>query len=356
MEIKRTLLPPELLKPLFKNALTLPFGRNFTDYMFTMEHFGKGEWANPEIKPYQSLTLDPAASVLHYSQEVFEGQKAYKTADGRILLFRPRKNAARMNLSLRRMCMPEIREETFIEAESEMVKLEERWIPGEKGAALYIRPTAIATEPALGVRPSGQYLFYIILSPVGSYFQEGFKPISLWVCIDYSRAGAGGTGEAKTGGNYAASMLANQNAREKGFDQVLWLDAEKREYVEELSAMNIFFVIRDRLVTPALSGNILHGITRESILEMSADLGIEAEERRVSIREIVEGIDSGEVSEVFTAGTAAVVTPVGRIHFQGKDHLVGEETGPWTRKMSDTLTGIQYGEIADPYGWVYAVT
>ena len=227
MEIKRTLLPPERLKPLFKNARTLPFGRNFTDYMFTMEHFGKGEWVNPEIKPYQSLTLDPAASVLHYSQEVFEGQKAYKAADGRILLFRPRKNAARMNLSLRRMCMPEIREELFIEAECEMVKLEKRWIPGEKGAALYIRPTAIATEPALGVRPSGQYLFYIILSPVGSYFQEGFKPISLWVCIDYSRAGAGGTGEAKTGGNYAASMLANQNAREKGFDQVLWLDARE---------------------------------------------------------------------------------------------------------------------------------
>ena len=356
MEIKKTLLPPERLKPLFQDVLRLPFGRNFTDYMFTLEYKGKEGWENPEIKPYQPLMLDPAAAVLHYSQEVFEGQKGCKSAKGAILLFRPRENARRMNLSLRRMCMPEIPEEMFLEAECEMVKLEERWIPNEKGAALYIRPTVIATEAALGVRPSGEYLFYIILSPVGYYFQGGFKPVSLWVCDDHSRTAPGGTGEAKTGGNYAASMLANRTAKEKGYEQVLWLDPEERRYIEELSAMNIFFVIGDRLVTPALSGGILRGITRKSILEMSADLGIAPEERRISIGEITAGIESGKVREAFAVGTAAVVNPVGRIHYRGTDYVIGEKTGPWTQKIYDTLTGIQYGQIEDPYGWVYPVS
>ncbi len=356
MEIKKTLLPPERLKPLFQDAKSLPFGRNFTDYMFTMQHRETGGWTNPEIKPYQPLVLDPAAAVLHYSQEVFEGQKGCKSAKGAILLFRPRENAQRMNLSLRRMCMPEIAEETFIEAECELLKLEERWIPDEKGTALYIRPTVIATEAALGVRPSGEYLFYIILSPVGYYFQGGFMPLGLWVCDDQSRSAPGGTGEAKTGGNYAASMLANRTAREKGYDQVLWLDSGKRQYIEELSAMNIFFVIGDKLVTPALSGSILRGITRKSILEMSADLGIAPEERRISIREIIAGIQSGNVREAFAVGTAAVVHPVGRIHYLGTDSVIGEKIGPWTQKIFDTLTGIQYGQIDDPYGWVYTVT
>ena len=261
-----------------------------------------------------------------------------------------------MNLSLRRMCMPEIPEEMFIEAECELVKLEERWIPDVKGTSLYIRPTVIATEAALGVRPSSEYLFYIILSPAGYYFQGGFKPLSVWVCDDRSRTAPGGTGEAKTGGNYATSMLTNRTAKEKGYDQVLWLDPGNRQYIEELSAMNIFFVIGDTLVTPAPSGGILHGITRKSILEMSADLGIAAEERRISIREITSGIESGEVREAFAAGTAAVVNPVGRIHYLGTDHVIGEKIGSWTQKIFDTLTGIQYGEIDDPYGWVYPVS
>jgi branched-chain amino acid aminotransferase len=237
-----------------------------------------------------------------------------------------------------------------------MVKLEQRWIPDEKGTALYIRPTVIATEAALGVRPADEYLFYIILSPVGYYFQGGFKPVSLWVCDDHSRTAPGGTGEAKTGGNYAASMLANRTAREKGYEQVLWLDPEERQYIEELSAMNIFFVIGDKLVTPALSGGILRGITRKSILEMAADLGIAPEERRISIREITAGIESGKVREAFAVGTAAVVNPVGRIHYRGTDYVIGEKTGPWTQKIYDTLTGIQYGQIKDPYGWVYPVS
>jgi branched-chain amino acid aminotransferase len=356
MNIARELTAIEKRKPLFKDPLKLPFGRNFTDHMFTMEFTPDLGWHHPRIKPYQPLLLDPSANVFHYSQEIFEGQKAYLSKKDDILLFRPRENAGRFNRSLRRMCMPEISEEMFLEAECELLKVEKRWVPGQKGASLYIRPTVIGTEAALGIKPSNDYLFYIILSPVGAYFKEGFNPISLWVSDTYSRAGSGGTGEAKTGGNYAGSLLATREATEKGYSQVLWLDAGEHRYVEEVGAMNIFFVMDGHLVTPALGGTILHGITRKSVLELAPDLGIRAEERKVAVDEVIAGIASGRVSEIFGAGTAAVISPVGKIGFAGRDHVINDNrTGPWAEKFFATLTGLQYGELEDKRGWIHVV-
>ena len=355
MTISMELTAKDKLKPIFDDPLKLPFGRNFTDHMFSMDHSGSG-WQNPRIKPFQPLVLSPAANVFHYSQEVFEGQKAYKSQKNEILLFRPLENARRLNRSLQRLCMPEIPEELFLEAESELLKIEERWIPGQKGASLYIRPTVIGTEAALGIKASSEYLFYIILSPVGPYFKEGFNPISLWVSDTYSRAGNGGTGEAKTGGNYAGSLLATRQATQNGYSQVLWLDAGEHRFVEEVGAMNIFFVLDGKLVTPALGGTILHGITRKSVLELAPELGLAVEERRIAIDEVIDGIQSGKLTEIFGAGTAAVISPVGKIAFQGRVHTInGNQTGPWAQKLFATLTGIQYGEIEDKHGWVYKV-
>jgi len=356
MNIARELIAVDKLKPLFDDPLLLPFGRHFTDHMFTMEFTPDKGWGQPRIKPYGPLVLDPSANVFHYSQEIFEGQKAYLSPKGEILMFRPQENARRLSRSLKRMCMPEIPEAMVLEAESELLKVEKRWVPAKKGASLYIRPTVIGTEAALGIKPSSTYLFYIILSPVGPYFKEGFNPVSLWVSDVYSRAGSGGTGEAKTGGNYAGSLLATREATQKGYSQVLWLDAAEHRYVEEVGAMNIFFVMDNKLVTPALGGTILQGITRKSVLELARDLGIEADERRVTIDEVIEGIASGKVSEIFGAGTAAVISPVGKLAFRGRDHVVnGNQTGPWAKKFFDTLVGIQYGELEDRHGWVYVV-
>jgi len=355
MLIKKTILPDEKLKPLYQDPLKLVFGRNFTDYMFTMEHTTDKGWHNAEIKPYQALSLDPAANVLHYSQEVFEGQKAYKSSDNEILLFRPQENARRLNSSLKRMCMPEIPEDIFIQAECELIKLEERWIPKAVGASLYIRPAVISTEAALGVRPSDRYLFFIILSPVGPYFPEGFNPVNLWVSDDYTRAALGGTGEAKTGGNYAGTLLASKIAKDKGCSQVLWLDAREHKYVEEVGAMNIFFVINNELVTPKLSGSILQGITRKSVLQIAGDLGIMAEEKQISIDELLEGIKNKTVTEAFGAGTAAVISPVGKIKYKETEYTISQKTGPWSKKFFETLTGIQNGEKEDKYGWVYKI-
>lgn len=355
MNISRELIVKKKLKPLFDDPLKLTFGRNFTDYMFSMDHSGSG-WQNPCIKPYQPLVLQPSANVFHYSQEVFEGQKAYRSKKDEILLFRPQENARRLNRSLQRLCMPEIPEAMFLEAECELLKLEERWVPGQKGASLYIRPTVIGTEAALGVKASSEYLFYIILSPVGPYFKEGFDPVSLWVSETYSRAGSGGTGEAKTGGNYSGSLLATREATQKGYSQVLWLDAGEHRFVEEVGAMNIFFVLDGKLVTPSLDGTILHGVTRKSVLELAPELGLPVEERRIAIEEVIAGIQAGKLTEIFGAGTAAVISPVGKIAFRGQDHVVGgNQTGPWAKKIFATLTAIQYGEIEDKHGWVFKV-
>jgi branched-chain amino acid aminotransferase len=356
MKISRELLAQEKLKPLFTDPLQLPFGRYFTDYMFTMEYSQGQGWKNPCIKPYQPLVLEPSANVFHYSQEVFEGQKAYQSHKGEILMFRPLENARRFNRSLQRLCMPEIDENFFLQAECELLKLEKRWIPTAQGASLYIRPAVIGTEAALDLKVASTYLFFIILSPVGPYFKKGFNPVSLWVSDIYSRACIGGTGEAKTGGNYAGCLLATRQAQEKGYSQVLWLDAGEHRFVEEVGAMNIFFVLDGKLVTPALGGTILHGITRKSVLELAPELGIQAEERKISIAEVIDGIQSGKLSEVFGAGTAAVISPIGKIAYQGRDYVTNDNrTGTWAQKFYDTLTGIQYGEIPDKHGWVYRV-
>jgi branched-chain amino acid aminotransferase len=355
MDITQTLLPTEKLKPLYTDPLKLVFGRNFTDYMFTMEYRKGAGWTNAQIKPYQALALDPAANVLHYSQEVFEGMKAYKSKKGEILLFRPRDNARRLNQSLRRLCMPELPEDVFMEGLSQLIKLEQRWIPSTVGASLYIRPAAIGTEAALGVKASEEYLFFIILCPVGPYFPEGFNPVGLWVSDDYTRAALGGTGEAKTGGNYAGSLMGSQRAKEKGYSQVLWLDAIERRYIEEVGAMNIFFVMDGKLITPKLTGSILQGITRKSVIQIAPELGIAVEERSITIDEITQGIEAGRVTEAFGSGTAAVISPVGKICYKEKEYKICDTTGPWARKFFDTLAGIQYGDLPDKYGWVAKV-
>lgn len=356
MNIKKTLLPADKLKPLYDDPMKLKFGKTFTDYMFTMIYDdGKG-WHSPEIKPYQPLVLDPASAVFHYGQEIFEGQKAYKNDKGEIFLFRPYENAKRFNRSMKRMSMPQLSEDDYVQAEEELVKLESRWIPTRKGTALYMRPTGIATEAALGVHPANQYLFFIIMAPVGAYYASGFKPVSLWVSSEFSRAAAGGTGAAKAGGNYGGSLAASAVAQKKGYNQVLWLDAKEHKHVEEVGAMNIFFVMGDKLVTPQLTGTILPGITRKSVMQLAPDLGLEPEERCITIEEVCEGIASGHVKEIFGAGTAAVISPVGKLSYRDKEYVVNKnETGPWSQKFFDTLTGIQYGELEDKYGWVHKV-
>jgi branched-chain amino acid aminotransferase len=357
MKIKKELLAPENLKPLFEDATQLEFGKTYTDHMFTMEYRSGEGWTHAEIKPYQSLALEPATMMFHYSQSVFEGQKAYRSPNDDILLFRPYENARRLNCSLSRMGMPTLDEDLFVSAESELLKVEKRWIPGQKGASLYIRPVVFATEPLLGaVRPSESYLFFIMLSPVGFFYKEGFNPVKLMVEKNYSRAAAGGTGEAKTGGNYAGTIIATQRANAKGYSQVLWLDAKEHRYVEEVGTNNIFFVIDGKLVTPPLTGTILPGITRKSVLEMAGDLGIDTEERLLTIEELVEGIESGKVTEAFGSGTAAVISPVGVISYDDKEYTINQnETGKWTQIFFDTLTGMQYGTMEDKYSWIYRV-
>jgi branched-chain amino acid aminotransferase len=346
-------LRPEDMKAVIENADKLVFGKNFTDRIFTMEYeVGKG-WINPKIGKYRDYTFDLSTSVFHYSQEIFEGLKAYASEDGRILLFRPEENARRMNRSARRLCMPEIPEEDFLEALERLILLEKRWIPRFPGSSLYIRPTMIATERALGVHSAKSYLFFIILSPVGAYFKEGFKPVSLYVEESYVRSVVGGVGDVKTGGNYAASLLAAARAEEKGFSQVLWLDALEHRYVEEVGAMNIFFVIDGKLVTPSLTGSILPGITRKSVIELAHYEGYEVEERRITIDEVIEGAKEGRLTEAFGSGTAAVISPVKSLNYRGEDVIVKDgEVGVITEALYRKLVDIQYGRSSDPLGWV----
>ncbi|MGE5553218.1 MAG: branched-chain amino acid aminotransferase [Betaproteobacteria bacterium] len=354
MEIEE--LSEEQLKPLFEDPAKLGFGRIFTDRMFTAKFEAGQGWYDHKIERYRDFSLDPAASVFHYAQEVFEGLKAYASDDGRILLFRAEQNARRLNRSARRMGMPEFPEEDFLTALKELVVREKRWIPRAPGTSLYIRPTMIATEAFLGVHAAASYLFYIILSPSGPYFKEGFKPVQLYVEDQYVRAVPGGVGDAKTGGNYAASILAGQKAQQKGFSQVLWLDGRERRWVEEVGAMNIGFAFGRKIVTPALSGSILPGVTRASVLQMAGDLGFEAEERPISIDEVIAGLEKGTLTEAFGMGTAAVISPVGSLHFKGRDYTVGTgEVGPVARALYQRLTDIQWGRVPDPYGWVQEI-
>ncbi|SHF93374.1 branched chain amino acid aminotransferase apoenzyme [Desulfacinum infernum DSM 9756] len=334
----------------------LVFGRIFSDHMFRMD-YQEGAWQNPRVIPYGPLELDPAAMVLHYGQGIFEGLKAYRCADGRIHLFRPLKNMERFNRSVRRMCMPEVDAQLHLEAIEALVRLDVEWIPRSVGASLYIRPTMIASEPHLGVRPAAEYIHYIITGPVGAYYPEGFNPIKIYVSDQYVRAVRGGVGEAKTMANYAASLFAAELAKKKGYTQVLWLDAVERRYVEEVGTMNIFFRLKDELVTPPLSGSILPGVTRESVIDLAKHWGIAVNERPVTIDEVIDGIASGDLKEIFGTGTAAVISPVGEVFYKEKSYVVQDgSVGEWSRRFYDEIVGIQYGEKEDPFGWIHQVT
>jgi len=353
MDITILPLPDNKKKPKYTDESQLGFGRLFTDRMLLVEwKVGRG-WVDGRIEPYAPFVLDPACLVFHYAQEIFEGLKAYKWQDGTLALFRPEMNARRFNLSAERLCMPEIPEELFLKGIEELVRLERDWIPTAEGTSLYIRPTMIAVEPVLGVKPSDHFYFYVILSPVGAYYAAGFNPVKIMVEDKFVRAVPGGTGEAKTGGNYASSLKAGLEAKKKGFDQVLWLDGVHKRYVEEVGAMNMFFAYADRLVTAPLAGSILNGVTRDSVLKLAASAGLAVEERPIDINELMADIRSGELKEAFGSGTAAVITPVGGLCYKDENVVVGDGgVGQLTRKLYDTLTGIQYGRIEDRFGWV----
>ncbi|MHA1686286.1 MAG: branched-chain amino acid aminotransferase [Candidatus Heimdallarchaeaceae archaeon] len=352
--IQVTYCPEAKRKPKPQDS-ELGFGKYFTDHMFIQEYINN-EWQTPQIVPYQNISLDPSALVLHYGQEIFEGMKAYPNSNGSVYLFRPHKNAQRFNFSARRMCMPEVDEELFIEAISTLVKIDKDWIPRSPGTSLYIRPTMIATEAALGVHPSNKYLFYVILSPVGPYFKEGFKPVKIYVASQHVRATPGGTGEAKTGGNYAATLYETKIAQSLGYSQVLWLDALERRFVEEVGAMNIMFVIDGEIYTPPLDGTILHGNTREAVLELAKDLGYKTHEEPIDINILVEEIKQDRCTEAFGTGTAASITPIGELYYRETKYVInGFEVGPITKHLYEELIGIQTGTKPDRFNWMYKI-
>jgi len=329
----------------------LGFGKYFTDYMLTME-YADGRWGEPQIVPYSPFLLEPSTSVFHYGQAIFEGLKAYKDADGGVRLFRPMDNLARMNNSGDRMCIPPIDTDAVYGALVELIKLEAGWIPDEQGTSLYIRPSIIALDNTLGVHAAAKYLFFVILSPVAAYYAAGFNPIKLYVEQKYTRAAAGGTGSHKVIGNYAASIKAAALAAQKGYAQVMWLDAKERRYIEEIGSMNIFFVMNGALVTPALTGSILPGITRLSVMELARAKGMEVIERDITIDEVVAGIKSGACTEIFGTGTAVVISPVGALYYNEEEIAVGDgSTGRLSSEFFDELTGIQTGRVEDKFGW-----
>lgn len=330
----------------------LGFGRIFTDYMFAMEYNAKDGWHNPRVQPYQNLSLDPATTALHYGQEIFEGLKAYRSQDGSIRLFRPTDNLSRMSDSAERLCMPRLDEELAFEGLKTLLQVEKDWIPHSDGTSLYIRPTMIATDAFLGVRPSDTYLFFIILSPVGSYYANGLAPIGIWVEDEYVRAVRGGIGTTKAAANYAASLYGATKAAEEGYAQVLWLDGIEHKYVDEVGSMNMFFVIDGELITAPLGGAILDGITRRSVLELARKLGYKATERPIAITELFEAAEKGSLNEAFGTGTAAVISPVGRLRWGEKDITIcNGQIGPIAQRLYDNLVGIQYGRVEDPFHW-----
>jgi branched-chain amino acid aminotransferase len=342
--------------------LTSPgFGRVFTDHMITLRWSAGRGWHDGRLEPYGPFTFDPATMVFHYAQEFFEGLKAYRQENGSITLFRPDANAARFNLSARRMAMPELPEETFIRALELLVAQDRDWVPSGEGRSLYLRPFMIATQRGLGINnPSNEYLFCVIASPAASYFAGGVKPVTIWLSEDYTRAARGGTGAVKAGGNYAAAFAAQQQAVERGCDQVVWLDAVEHRWVEEMGGMNLFFV-RDSgtqpwIMTPPLTGTLLPGITRDSLLRLAPELGIKAVEERITIDQWEAECAVGELTEVFACGTAAVITPVGRVQGKSAEWLVGDGTpGPVTTRLREELIGIQYGHRPDPFSWTHKV-
>lgn len=329
----------------------LSFGGVFSDHMFSME-YRDGQWAHPAIIPYQPITLEPGTAMLHYGQTIFEGMKAFRGKDAKARIFRPGMNARRMAASAERMCMPPVDEALFVEAVRRLVAVDHDWLPHQEGQALYVRPLMFGTEPHLDVRPDTQYRLLIMSAPVGSYFKPGVRGVRLKAEDRYTRAAtSGGVGFAKTAGNYAASMLASSQARQEGYDQVLWLDGHQHRHVEEVGAMNIFFVYADRAVTPPLTGSILPGVTRDSVIELLKSQGHPVEEARLTITEVMQALQSGAMQEVFGAGTAAVISPVAAIHHQGTTAEVPQSPGELTRKLYDEITGIQSGRLPDTHGW-----
>jgi branched-chain amino acid aminotransferase len=337
------------------------FGRYFTDHMVTAQWTEAHGWQDAAVVPYGPISLDPATSVLHYGQEIFEGLKAYRHADGSIRTFRPMRNAARFASSARRLAMAELPEELFLGSIEALVRQDAAWVSGEDERSLYLRPFMISTEVGLGVRPANSYQYLLIASPAGAYFPNGVKPVSVWLSDDYVRAAPGGTGEAKCGGNYAASLVAQAEAAQHGCDQVVWLDAVERTWIEEMGGMNLYFVLGSgdsaRLVTPRLTGSLLPGITRDSLLTVAVDHGIRADEEPISVGDWRDGCASGEITEVFACGTAAVITPVGQVKSRqsGAWAISGGQTGPVTMRLRQALLDIQTGAAPDHHNWMHAI-
>ena len=330
----------------------LGFGHIFTDHMLMINYTdGKG-WHDARIVPYGNLSLDPACQVLHYGQEIFEGLKCYRTPQGGFNLFRPRANFERFARSAERMGMAPLPVEDGLETLLALLDVDKEWTPHQEGTSLYIRPFIIATEPFLGVDVSETFLFMIILSPSGAYYESGLEPVGIWIEDEYVRAVRGGMGFAKTGGNYAASLAGQVKAHDDGYSQVLWLDGVERKYIEEVGAMNIFFKIDGKIVTPMLNGSILPGITRDSVLQICRDWGLPTEERRISVDELLEAQANGKLEEVFGTGTAAVISPVGKLRYKDDVMVIGDgKIGEISQKLYDTVTGIQLGKIEDKFGW-----
>ncbi len=356
MEIRKELVPPSQRKPKPRDESKLSFGKIPSDHMFCLDYKRGMGWHDARIVPYGPLSLDPAAMVLHYGQEVFEGLKAYRGAGGGIYMFRPKDNMARMVVSCARVCIPEPPADFIMEAMAELVRVERDWVPSLPGTSLYVRPNIIATEAMLGVKVSDEYLFYIITGPVGAYYAEGMNPVKIHVEEKYIRSAPGGLGAAKTSANYVASLLAAEKAHERGYTQVLWLDACDKETIEEVGTMNMLFVIDDEVITAPLDGNILPGITRDSVLKLVRSWGMKVNERRLSIHEVIAAQKNGRLKEAFGSGTAAVISPVGHFAYRGQEYQVADgRTGTISQRLYDEITGIQLGTRPDPFGWVVKI-
>jgi branched-chain amino acid aminotransferase len=343
-------------KPKPKDA-ELSFGTVFTDHMFVVDFQEEKGWYDPRIEPYGPFSLDPACAVLHYAQAIFDGLKAFRGKDGRVRLFRPQKHIERLNNSARRLCIPPVDPDLALRALIELVSLEKDWVPSTVGTSLYIRPTIIASEPFLGVRPARSYIYYVILSPVGAYYPEGMNPVKILVVDKYVRAVEGGVGGAKTGVNYASSLYAAEEAKHQGFTQVLWLDGRERKYLDEVGTMNIMLQIGDEVVTPSLGhGTILPGVTRDSALTLMREWGMRVSERAVSIDEVARAARQGLLREVWGTGTAAVISPVGELAYKGERIVINQgKIGELTQKLYDAIVGIQYGTAPDTHGWTVVV-
>jgi len=353
MQITKNLTATPKAKPA---PVGLGFGKIFTDHMFIMDYTEGQGWHDARIVPFAPLSIHPASTVLHYGSEIFEGLKAYRRADGKVQLFRPIENIRRMNNSAERMCLPQIPEDMAFEAITELVKMEQDWVPHEKDTSLYIRPFMIGLDPALGVHSSHHVQFIVIVCPVGAYYPEGLNPVKIYIEDEDVRAVKGGTGMAKTGGNYAASLRAGNRAEKKGYTQVLWLDGVHRKYIEEVGAMNVMFKVDGKILTPDLNGSVLPGITRRSCIQLLKDWGYEVEERRISAEELFEAAKNGKLEEAWGTGTAAVVSPIGELAEGDKKVIINNnQIGEVTQRLYDELTGIQWGRVADPHGWIMKI-